>query len=94
MDVLVLGSPCARLVVPRAPAGPRLLEDLQVPVFSGKHARPFVPGASVGPRPLEDLEVPVSVQLLLCGFTFLGEMTFGTLKCLANVADAVTNTAT
>ena len=65
-----------------------------MPVFGSRDARPFVPGEPAGPRPLEDLEVPVSVQLLLCGCTFLGEMTFGTLKCLANVADAVTNTAT
>ena len=39
--------------------GPRLLQDLDVPVDGSIRARHFAPAAPVGPRPLEDLEMLV-----------------------------------
>ena len=43
----------------RASVGPRLLKDLEVPIFGTTRARLFIPEVPVAPRPLEDLEVPV-----------------------------------
>ena len=55
-------SPRARTVIPEAPVGPRLLEDLEVQVLDSACALPFLPGAPPGQRPFEDFEVPVFVS--------------------------------
>ena len=55
----VSGSLFASFVVPVAPQGQRLLEDLEVLILCSQSTRVCVSGARVGPHPLEDLQVPI-----------------------------------